>query len=79
MNIKQDKNGFYYYETQPPGTRVASADDFYNNMMQIIVDKPLLVQSYYHPHVLFALRTTKKFNPEKLQPWLGDRRVFVWN
>ncbi|MBC8489073.1 MAG: hypothetical protein H8D45_23880 [Bacteroidetes bacterium] len=79
MNPKQDKNGFYYYDSQPPDTRVASADDFYNDQMQLIIDKPLLVQSYHNPDIFFALRTKIKFNPGKLQPWLAAGRVFVWD
>lgn len=79
MQPKQDKNGFYYYEKLPPGTRIATADDFYDYNNQPIIDKPYLMQSYIHPYKFWANRIKKSFKLDKLQPWLSTARVFVFD
>lgn len=77
MDIKRDEFEFPYYESQPPGTRVAIRDDFYDDSGRLVIKKPFLVRSWYSGKYE-AYRMRGLSTMEWIEVFLIENRVFVW-
>ncbi len=59
MQPQKSENG-WFYPAQPPGTRVASIEDF-SNLGKIIIGKPYLIHSERFEDIYEAHRTRPGF------------------
>ncbi len=75
---KQDEYGFWYYDGLPGNVRKAVASDFYNKEGMLKLGMPYLVESY-HQVIFWAFRVMDVLTMAKLQPWLDDGKVFVFD
>ena len=73
LEPKTTEFGGKYYETLPPGTRVAALDDFYDHMGRLIINKPYLVKSMVQPDRYWANRVNSRF------PYSVDFKLFLDN
>ena len=76
MDIKQDKNGFYY-DDPPEGTRVATEKDFENIALCVNKVKPFLCHGF-HSKGWYCYRVRRGFTLLKIMPWLQEGKIYVW-
>ena len=75
-DIKQDKNGLFYFDHLPGNFRRATADDFYDLKNAVLTKKPFLVHGFYS-EMYECYRVCESFSINKLKPWLSEGRVYV--
>ena len=68
-------HGVATYKAQPPGTRLASEDDFIKNG-RLNVGKWFLIHCFHSGHYS-AWKVNSDFTFDKIRPWLDADRVFV--
>ena len=79
MEPKQDKNGEWYYEGHPEGTRPAHWEDFFNENGKLKFGKPYLIHSEINPNIFWAKRVKEGFHEHNdFMLFLERRRIFVF-
>ena len=79
MNLKQDKNNFWYYTKLPENTRVATYSDFFIDK-RLLLGKPFIIKSEIHPNHYWANRTKEGFPyiDSDFLTFLERKEVFIF-
>jgi hypothetical protein len=73
---EMDENGFQFYAVQPAGTRVATLDDFHVQGKRKVGMKFLILGQYWKVYQVYMV--TGGLTAAKLEEFMKDKRVFVW-
>lgn len=74
----KDPFGDFYCTALPAGARVAFSTEFDNVPALIRIQKAYLIKSY-HTGIYECHRVRAGFNKQKIQPWLDDGMVYVFD